>query len=109
MPDGQQLDLVITGWTRTADGQWWCEAEAILPTRWEDAEGRSRPMGAPTPITLPADDVDPIPDEEYALVPRDGAIAGRQWVLERLQCATRRSVCIPGSTGRNSEGGSWAR
>jgi hypothetical protein len=84
MPDGQELDLIITGWMRTPDGQWWCEAEAILPTRHEDAEGRSRPMGAPTPITLPADDVTPIPDEEYALVPRDGAIAGRQWVLEKL-------------------------
>lgn len=54
MPDGQQLDLIITGWTRTPDGQWWCEAEVILPTRWEDTEGRSRPIGAPTPITLSA-------------------------------------------------------
>ncbi|WP_392567639.1 IS5/IS1182 family transposase [Actinacidiphila glaucinigra] len=34
--------------------------------------------------------------------------AGKRWVVERTQCATRRSVCIPGSTGRNSEGGSWA-
>lgn len=32
----------------------------------------------------------------------------RRWVIERTMCATRRSVCIPGSTGRNSEGGSWA-
>ncbi|WP_411087896.1 transposase [Streptomyces sp. 061-3] len=32
----------------------------------------------------------------------------RRWVVERTLCATRRSVCIPGSTGRNSEGGSWA-
>jgi transposase len=31
-----------------------------------------------------------------------------RWVVERSLCATRRSVCIPGSTGRNSEGGSWA-
>ncbi|MGW3572167.1 DUF6233 domain-containing protein [Streptomyces sp. NPDC000941] len=83
MPDGQELDLIITGWTRTPDGQWWCEAEALLPTRYEDPEGRGRPMGAPTPITLPADDVTPIPEEEYALVPGDGAIAGRQWVLEK--------------------------
>jgi hypothetical protein len=29
-------------------------------------------------------------------------------VVERTLCATRRSVCIPGSAGRNSEGGSWA-
>ena len=32
----------------------------------------------------------------------------RRWVVERTMCATRRSVCIPGSAGRNSEGGSWA-
>jgi hypothetical protein len=31
-----------------------------------------------------------------------------RWVVERTLCATRRPVCIPGSTGRNSEGGSWA-
>ncbi|MFE6595329.1 IS5 family transposase [Streptomyces sp. NPDC057781] len=32
----------------------------------------------------------------------------RRWVIERMMCATRRSVCIPGSAGRNSEGGFWA-
>lgn len=32
----------------------------------------------------------------------------RRWVVERTLCATRRSVCIPGSAGRNSEGGFWA-
>ncbi|MGC0373037.1 IS5 family transposase [Streptomyces sp. SAI-229] len=32
----------------------------------------------------------------------------RRWVIERTMCATRRSVCIPGSAGRNSEGGFWA-
>lgn len=31
-----------------------------------------------------------------------------RWVVERALCATRRSVCIPGSAGRNSEGGFWA-
>lgn len=31
-----------------------------------------------------------------------------RWVVERTVCATRRSVCIPGISGRNSEGGSWA-
>lgn len=31
-----------------------------------------------------------------------------RWTIERTMCATRRSVCIPGSAGRNSEGGSWA-
>ncbi|MFI1294499.1 IS5 family transposase [Streptomyces sp. NPDC020792] len=33
----------------------------------------------------------------------------KRWIVERTLCATRRSVCIPGSAGRNSEGGSWAR
>ncbi len=31
-----------------------------------------------------------------------------RWVVESTVCATRRSVCIPGSAGRNSEGGFWA-
>jgi IS5 family transposase len=31
-----------------------------------------------------------------------------RWVIERTVCATRRSVCIPGSAGRNSEEGFWA-
>jgi transposase len=35
-------------------------------------------------------------------------VLARRWVAERTLCATRRSVCIPGSAGRNSEGGSWA-
>ncbi|MFC9083347.1 transposase [Streptomyces sp. NPDC057062] len=35
-------------------------------------------------------------------------ILPRRWKVERTMCATRRSVCIPGSAGRNSEGGSWA-
>lgn len=44
--------------------------------------------------------------------PKDASgfvVLPRRWVVERSQCATRRSVCIPGSAGRNSEGGSWAR
>jgi transposase len=43
--------------------------------------------------------------------PKDASgfiVLPRRWVVERSQCATRRSVCIPGSAGRNSEGGSWA-
>ncbi|NIY69508.1 DUF6233 domain-containing protein [Streptomyces malaysiensis] len=84
LPDGQELDVIATGWTRSTDGQWWLEAEAILPTRFEDTEGRSRPTGAPTAITLAADQATPIPGKDYNTVPRDGAIAGRQWVLEKL-------------------------
>jgi transposase len=38
-----------------------------------------------------------------------GSGLGRtRWVVERTLCATRRSVCIPGSAGRDSGGGSWA-
>ncbi len=84
LPDGQELDVIVTGWTRTPDGQWWCQAEAIMPTRYEDADGHSRPAGAPTAITLAADRVAPIPGEDYSVVPRDGEIAGRQWLLEKL-------------------------
>jgi transposase len=32
----------------------------------------------------------------------------QRWKVERTLCATWRSVCIPGSAGRNLEGGSWA-
>jgi transposase len=50
---------------------------------------------------------------DVEVVPRDPGVKGfkvipRPWVVERTLCATRRSVCIPGSAGRNSEGGSWA-
>lgn len=34
--------------------------------------------------SVAADDISPIPGEDYSLVPRDGEIAGRQWVLEKL-------------------------
>ncbi|WP_248003437.1 hypothetical protein HEP84_57675 [Streptomyces sp. RLB1-33] len=40
---------------------------------------------------------------------KDFAPAPKRWIVEQTLCATRRSVCIPGSAGRNSEGGSWAR
>ena len=42
-------------------------------------------------------------------VPHGSGLGIFRWVVERTMCATRRSVCIPGSAGRNSEGGSWAR
>ena len=50
---------------------------------------------------------------DVEIVRRDPTTRGfvvqpRRWVVERTLCATRRSVCIPGSAGRNSEGGSWA-
>ncbi|MFD6321755.1 IS5 family transposase [Streptomyces sp. NPDC058442] len=39
---------------------------------------------------------------------RGFTVLPKRWIVERTLCATRRSVCIPGSAGRNSEGGSWA-
>ncbi|MFJ9448303.1 IS5 family transposase [Kitasatospora sp. NPDC101235] len=39
---------------------------------------------------------------------RGFVVLPKRWIVERFLCATRRSVCIPGSAGRNSEGGSWA-
>src|ERR1044072_845980 len=84
MPDEQELDVILTQWTRTADGQWWAECEAILPARYQHPDGRTRVTGAPTPISVPSERITPIPGEDYALVPIDGAVAGRQWVLEKL-------------------------
>lgn len=84
MPDAQELDVILTQWTRTPDGRWWAECEAILPARYEQSDGRTRLTGAPTPISVPADDITPIPGEDYSALPIDGAVAGRQWVLERL-------------------------
>ncbi|MDX3230659.1 DUF6233 domain-containing protein [Streptomyces sp. ME19-01-6] len=85
MPDAQELDVILTQWTRTPDGRWWAECEAILPARYEHADGRTRLTGAPTPISVLADDITPIPGEDYSAVPTDGAIAGRQWTVEKLR------------------------
>src|SRR4051812_37005117 len=84
LPDDQALEVVLTHWTRTKDGEWWAECEAILPARYEHADGRTQVTGAPTPISVAAEYISPIPGEDYSRVPRDGAIAGRQWVLEKL-------------------------
>ncbi|MEU3962933.1 DUF6233 domain-containing protein [Streptomyces buecherae] len=85
MPDGQELDVIVTGRQRAPDGSWWYTAEAILPDRRVEADGSVRPVGAPTPIVLPSDRVTPIPGEDYAAVPTEGAVAGRQWRVERLR------------------------
>ncbi|WP_275558460.1 DUF6233 domain-containing protein [Streptomyces sp. 5-6(2022)] len=84
LPDDQELDVILTKWTRTLDGAWWAECEAILPARYEHADGRTRVTGAPTPISVPSDRITPIPGEYYSGVPVDGAVAGRQWVVEKL-------------------------
>ncbi|TGB14612.1 hypothetical protein E4099_08140 [Streptomyces palmae] len=84
MPDGQQLDVIVTGRTRTPDGRWWFEAEAILPSRYQRADGHTQATGSPTPISVPADCIAPIPGERYDTVPTEGRAAGRQWALELL-------------------------
>lgn len=84
LPDDQELDVVVTGRTRATDGTWWYECEAILPTRHQATDGTTKTMGAPTPISVSADDITPIPGEDYSTLPTDGAVAGRQWVVEKL-------------------------
>lgn len=84
LPDGQSLDVIVTSRNRTRDGQWWYECEAILPSRYEYPDGRTRTAGAPTPISVLSDHIRPIPGEVYSAVPTGGAVAGRQWALEKL-------------------------
>ncbi|QLH19313.1 DUF6233 domain-containing protein [Streptomyces sp. Rer75] len=84
LPDGQQLDVVVLGRTRTVDGRWWYECEAILPARHEGPDGTTKTTGAPTPISVEADEIAQIPGEDYSPVPTQGAVAGRQWVVEKL-------------------------
>lgn len=84
LPDGQQLDVIVNRRTRTRDGRWWYECEAVLPAREEDAAGHTRALAAPTAISVPADSIEQLPGEDYAGVPTEGAIKGWQWALERL-------------------------
>ncbi|MFT2014576.1 DUF6233 domain-containing protein [Streptomyces sp. 796.1] len=84
MPDGQELDVVVTGRERMPDGTWWYMADAILPGR-ETGPAGIRPVGTPTPIVLPADRVTPIPGQDYSGVPTGGALPGRRWLLEKAR------------------------
>lgn len=77
--------MIVTARTRTADGQWWYECEAIVPARYEHADGSTEPKGVPSPISVAADDITPIPGEDYEAVPTVGAVTGRQWRLERVR------------------------
>ncbi|GAA2325005.1 hypothetical protein GCM10010246_02400 [Streptomyces cuspidosporus] len=36
-------------------------------------------------FSVPADDITPIPGEDYSTLPTEGGIAGRQWVVEKLR------------------------
>ncbi|MET8679977.1 DUF6233 domain-containing protein [Streptomyces sp. NPDC004647] len=84
LPDGQQLDVIVTGRTRTIDGAWWYELEAILTARTKLPDGRIIAEPTPVAFTMPAQQVAPIPGENYDAVPTNGAIAGRQWQVENL-------------------------
>lgn len=84
LPDGQELDVVVTSRYRSDDGRWWYECEAILPARHEAADGATKAMGAPTPISVQAERIIPIPGEDYSTLPTEGAVAGRQWVLQKI-------------------------
>lgn len=85
LPDGQELDVIVTARTRTRDGRWWYDCEAILPSRTEHADGRTEAKGAPTPICVAADHVTPVPGEDYSGVPTRGRTAGRPWLAVLAQ------------------------
>ncbi|MGP3998616.1 DUF6233 domain-containing protein [Streptomyces sp. 8N706] len=85
LPDGQQLDAVVTGRTRTPDGQWWYELEALLTARSTLGDGRVVAEPTPVAFSAPAGHVAPIPGEDYRAVPTHGAVAGRQWQVENLR------------------------
>lgn len=78
LPDGQELDVVVTSRHRSRDGAWWYECEAILPARHEAADGATKPTGAPAPISVQAERITPIPGEDHSTLPTEGGVAGRQ-------------------------------
>lgn len=88
MPDGQELDVIVTARQRTADGAWWFHCEAILPVRQENPDGTTEVKAVPTPFVVAADRVAPIPGEVYDAVPTEGEVAGRQWLLVRIRMQT---------------------
>ncbi|GHJ26833.1 hypothetical protein TPA0910_12660 [Streptomyces hygroscopicus subsp. sporocinereus] len=79
-----ELDVILTQGARPADGHWWADRETILPTRYEHADGRSRATGAPTAISALSERITPIPGRTCGTVAVDGAVTGRQWVVEPL-------------------------
>ncbi|MFI0862232.1 DUF6233 domain-containing protein [Streptomyces smyrnaeus] len=82
MPDGQELDVAVASRTRTRDGRWWYECQAILPAR-PDRNGHAPPGGVLVAISVAAEHIAPIPGESYERVPTQGAVAGRQWLAIR--------------------------
>ncbi len=84
LPDGQELDVIVNARERTPDGRWWYECEAILPDRRRHPDGRTEPAAVPTPLSVHADRIAPLPGEDYTSVPTTGAVAGRRWLLARV-------------------------
>ena len=108
--------MSLTGGNRNDVTQLMPLLQAVPPIRGRRGRPRRRP------VSLYADrgyDHDKYRKQVRALgitpvIARRGVEHGsglgvHRWVVEQSLCATRRSVCIPGSAGRNSEGGSWAR
>lgn len=84
LPDRQELDVLVTGRTRTPDGRWWYELEAVVTARSTLDDGRIVAEPTPVAFSAPADHVVPIPGEDYGAVPTHGENAGRQWQVENL-------------------------
>ncbi|MGP3992055.1 DUF6233 domain-containing protein [Streptomyces sp. 3N207] len=82
MPDKQELDVIVTARTRTRDGRWWYECQAILPAG-PDRSGQVGRESVPVAISIAAEHIAPIPGETYEHVPTEGALAGRQWLAVR--------------------------
>ncbi|WP_241266208.1 DUF6233 domain-containing protein [Streptomyces boncukensis] len=51
-----------------------------MPVRYVSEDGTTEQKAGPTPISVHADCITPIPGEDYRAVPTVGAEEGRQWV-----------------------------
>ncbi len=65
-----ELDVILTQGARTADGRWWTDCEASLPTRYEHADGRSHATGAPPAISALSERITSIPRRGLQRGPR---------------------------------------
>ncbi|MGW7003929.1 DUF6233 domain-containing protein [Streptomyces sp. NPDC054933] len=82
LPDGQKLDVVVTGRTRTSDGRWWYDCEALLYGRIAYPDGTTEPEPAPIAVPVPAEAISRIDGQDYAGVPTTDATVKRPWRLE---------------------------
>ena len=65
LPDGQELNILVTARTRTPDGKWWFECEAVLYGRTAYPNGQTHPEAAAIAFSAPADAVQPIDGQDY--------------------------------------------